>query len=257
MASAKPFFVDIDPETFLISQREIELALVAVPDAYLVGVDIFGLPVSPPPLGRIAVDAAHSFGATVARKKMRYQIPRAYSFSSTKNLITNEGGLIATDDLEITEKCRGIRRWAGRMTEYNAACGLAGLKRLPEILSRKREIAEEYREGLREMGLQVQEIPQGFETTWKDVIVLFDSQQERNTVKIGFEAAGIETRIYFTPVYEYLEPEQYLVGRLPVTRDIFSRSLCLPSWPGAPVKGILKEIKECLGSKCLTKSVIA
>lgn len=223
-------------------------------------VDCFGCPGRYGDINnQLIVDSAHSFGALYNGKKIGQFGHHVYSLSPTKVLVAGEGGLVTTNDENLADEIRSLRNWAGRMTEFNAACALRSLKNLPGVLDEKQEIAAIYRNFAQENGFGIQKIDSQHRSTFKDVAILLDFEHERDYLKKYLEDAGIETKIYFTPIHFNLALHKQW-HRLPQTEDIFSRVLCLPSWPGVDYQYVIKKIEDFIkcqnGRKQKTRSAI-
>ena len=243
MANAMPVFVDID-ESFCLDGGKIAGKVGAI-----CVVDCFGCPADYDQLLAICgkqsipliVDSAHSFGAKYKSNKIGQYGVHCYSFSPTKVIVANEGGLVTCNDSNLAEELISLRRWAGRMTEFNAACALEGLKRLPFTLEKKAEIANGYRTFALDHGFVTQNIPAHCRSTHKDVAIVCNGGQERDALKRHLEAAGIETKVYFLPANRLIMGP-FAQGNLRITEKIYQQSLCLPSWPGADQSYILGKI---------------
>ena len=131
-------------------------------------VHIYGLPVDMGPILslaqerglRIIEDAAEMHGATYrGRPCGSFGDISTFSFYSNKALTTGEGGMVMTDDDILAERCRSLRNlcfkpprrfvheelgWNMRMSNLQAAVGVAQLERLDELVSRKRCIGRLY-----------------------------------------------------------------------------------------------------------------
>lgn len=254
MAGAKPVFADIDRDDLCLDYKKVrELADI---EAEIICVnDCFGCPADYKNLNNFGLtvvsDSASAFGAFYNRRVIGARGIHCFSLSPTKNLTANEGGLITCNDESVANKLRVLRRWAGRMTEFNAACALEGLKYLPETLAKKAEIARGYYRFARKIpywqvqwGIYGAGHVGGRASTWKDTIVVLPSKQERDGLRRHLEAAGIETRVYFTPAQRFLKEGQYYAGDLTVTEDIFLRSLCLPCWVGVDQEYVIQVMQE-------------
>jgi dTDP-4-amino-4,6-dideoxygalactose transaminase len=256
MAGAKPVFADINQKTYCMCPAEVEDLI--SPDSAICTVDCFGLPTDYEAFSELCekynvpfiVDSAHSFGAKYDNAPLGEFWFHCYSFSPTKVLIANEGGLITTNDEAVYAELKNTRRWAGRMTEYNASCALEGLKNIDDVLFEKRKIAQQYRAFAIKNGLAVQDCPVNSASTFKDIAVQLNSRQERDELRAYLEAAGIETRVYFTPATEFLDFDQYEMGGLTHTWRAYHRSLCLPSWPGVDVGKVLATLENFLSRRC-------
>src|SRR3990170_8761971 len=159
MAGGKPVFTDIDPETHNISPAEIEKTVTKKTKA-IVPVDLYGLPAEIKPIREIAAehglavveDAAQAHGATYDGKPAgAFADVACWSLYASKNMTTGEGGVITTNNDEIAETMRLLRthgekaKYASlmlgtnyRMSEVQAAIGLAQLEKLPSFVAKRR-----------------------------------------------------------------------------------------------------------------------
>ena len=170
-AGAMPVFVDIDPKTFQIDPEKIEAKITPRTRAIL-PVHILGLPANMPRIMEIAnkhdlvvvEDACQAWLAEIDHKKMgTFGHAGCFSFQNSKNLPIGEGGAIVSDDEEFMDRCYSYHNYGNpygsmvgavnagtvipgtklRMAEYQAAIGLAELKRLDEQTT-TRNINAEY-----------------------------------------------------------------------------------------------------------------
>ncbi|HAM10930.1 MAG TPA: glutamine--scyllo-inositol aminotransferase [Bacteroidales bacterium] len=157
---AMPVFVDTDPQTFQIDHNKIEAKITPRTRA-IMPVHILGLPADMPKIMTIArkhnllvvEDACQAWLAEIDGKKMgTFGNAGCFSFSNPKNIPIGEGGAIVSDDEEFMDRCYSYHNYGNpygtvigevgsgtllagtklRMTEYQAAIGLAMLKRLEE-----------------------------------------------------------------------------------------------------------------------------
>lgn len=238
MAGAKIKFIDIEKETFCINPD------VGKCDA-IVAVDCFGCPADYQALLRhqkpLIVDSAHSFGSKYHGSKIgRYGI-HCYSFSPTKVVVAPEAGLVTCNDQDLADRLRKIARWAGRLSEIHASCAIKGIQNLSSVFTKKRLIAKRYFQCVAPFGVQMQTIKTKDQSTYKDVALVLQSKKQRNTLKEFLEEAGVETKIYFSPVHllpHFRNDSEW--DMLVNTMTIFDRILCVPSWPGVPQKKIIE-----------------
>src|SRR5205823_4194514 len=133
-----------------------------------VGVEVFGHPGGMPELEQLAQqnelalieDACEGFGGYAGRRAIgSFGRAGVFAFYPNKQITTGEGGMIVTDDDEFAAVCRSLRNqgrdgmsWLAhqrlgynyRMSEINAALGLAQMDRLPDILENRRRVASAY-----------------------------------------------------------------------------------------------------------------
>jgi perosamine synthetase len=166
-AGAKPVLVDADPLTWNMDINQLEAKITKNTKA-IMAVHIYGLPVDMDPLIKIAEkyglkiieDAAEMHGQTYKGKPCgSFGDISTFSFYANKHITTGEGGMILTDDESIADRCRSLRNlcfvpekrfvhyelgFNFRMTNLQAAVGLAQLERLDEFVARKRRMGEKY-----------------------------------------------------------------------------------------------------------------
>jgi dTDP-4-amino-4,6-dideoxygalactose transaminase len=166
---AMPVFVDTDPETFQIDSEKIEARITPRTRA-IVPVHILGLPADMERIMAIAKkhnlivveDACQGWLAEINHKKVgSFGNAGCFSFQNSKNIPIGEGGAIVSDDEEFMDRCYSFHNYGNpygtivgaigsdtiiagtklRMAEYQAAIGLAQMKRLEEQTTKRNENA--------------------------------------------------------------------------------------------------------------------
>ena len=175
-----------------------------------------------------------------------------FSLSPTKVLVAAEGGIIATDDDLLAERCRIGRdygnpgdydcRFIGlnaRMSELHAAMALASFEDLEERLRERTRLADAYRSALGSVpGLSFPIVPAGDRSTYKDLTVLIDPESfggSSSAVGEALRAEGIDSRRYYHPPVHRMRAYRgrgRMVGSLAVTDRAAERVLSLPLWVG-------------------------
>lgn len=162
---ATPVFVDIDFFTFCISPENIELAITPRTKAIL-PVHLYGHPANMDAIMDIArryklhviEDCAQAMGARLnGRHVGTFGDMGCFSLYATKNISAGEGGMITTNNEELTNAIRLIRNhgqtkrykyvrhgWNFRMSELSAAVAIPQINKIDNLLSRRREIARLY-----------------------------------------------------------------------------------------------------------------
>ena len=173
-AGAIPVVVDCDPMTWNMDVNQIEAKITPRTKAIMV-VHIYGLPVDMDPVLALAdhyglqiiEDAAEMHGQTYkGRPCGSFGAMSTFSFYPNKHITTGEGGMIVTDDPVLADRCRSLRNlcfqphkrfvheelgWNFRMTNLQAALGVAQLERLDEFVDRKRHMGQRYSELLADL----------------------------------------------------------------------------------------------------------
>lgn len=266
----KPVFVDVDPETLNMNPSNIEAAITDKTVAIL-PVHVFGNPCDCKRIDAIAArhglkviyDAAHAVGVSMnGRSIFSYGDISATSFHATKLLNTSEGGGIFANDIGIDERLRELRFFGynsakdvvrigtnAKMTEVNAAIGLANLRLMNEIIGdrqRKYGIYKKILSGSTSLGFQ--KIDDSCNCSYFPVI--FKSEDELLKVDAGLKEQNVFARRYFWPsvnTYKRICPD---ARKCMLSEDIANRILCLPlyySLSGEAVEAIAENVIKLVG----------
>lgn len=228
-AGAIPVAIDADPSTWNIDVSRIEASITTRTKALMV-VHIYGLPCDMNPILKIAQrhglkiveDAAEMHGQSYRGKSCgSFGDLSTFSFYPNKHITTGEGGMIVTDSDVLAERCRSLRNlcfipdrrfvheelgWNMRMTNMQAALGVAQLERLSQFIDRKRAMGALYTELLSDVpGLQLplEKTDYAHNIYWVYGLVLDEG--------LGFDAkeamrrlaeAGVGSRPFFWPMNE-------------------------------------------------------
>lgn len=230
-----PVFCDIDPHTWLAD-------LSSLPDnSYdtVLAVDTFGNQANVKTSKPIIYDAAHGFDV----KELGHRgLAEVISFSFTKVVSAAEGGMILTNDDNLAETARELRRLSCRMEEINAIIALRSLKNYKKNQKAKLETIERYLAAL-DFSYAVQRVP--ISTNHSVFAILLDTQRERDAIAYALTNAAVEFKTYYEP----------LVTGLKHTDSVYSRMIALPVHPhmasqqGKICKVINKAVKLSLQSK--------
>ena len=261
-AGVTPVLVDADPLTWNMDINQVSAKITSRTRAIMI-VHIYGLPVDMDPLLELArkhnlkiiEDAAEMHGQTYKGKPCgSFGDISTFSFYPNKHITTGEGGMLVCDDPGLAERCRSLRNlcfqtkkrfvheelgWNYRMTNMQAALGLAQLERLDEFINIKRKMGLKYTELLAENDcLELMPVKTGYADNiyWVFGMVL------KNTVLYDAEEAmrllgerGIGTRPFFWPMHE--QPVFRRLGLFtgehhPVAERIARRGFYVPSGLG-------------------------
>lgn len=254
----RPVFADVDPKTLTLSPAAAERAL-GVRTSAILATHTFGTPCDVAGLSHLArqsglrlfFDAAHAFGSRHPSGRVgRFGDAEVFSLSPTKVLVAGEGGLIATDDDLLAERCRMGRDYANpgdydarfvglnaRMSEFHAAVALRSLEGLEARVARRNELAAAYREALAGVpGLSFPLVPEGCVSTYKDFTVLVEAEafgMDARALGEALRAEGVETRRYYTPpvhLQRAYRGQGSVNGGLEATEAAAARVLTLPMW---------------------------
>lgn len=281
-AGAVPVLVDSDPVTWGMDPAQIVSRIGPRTRAIMV-VHIYGHPVDMDPILKIAEqhnlivleDAAEAHGAEYLsahngtrawRRCGSFGTVSIFSFYANKIISTGEGGMLLTDDEELAERARRLRNLAFqpkqrflhedlgfnfRMTNMQAAVGVAQLESIAHGLDHKRWMASRYSQLLTDlMGLQLPyEQPWAHSVYWMYGVVLKD-QVSVSAQEVGARLAdlGIETRPFFLGMHE--QPVFRRMGLFcdedfPVAEMLARRGLYLPSGLSL-TEGQVESVSEAL-----------
>jgi dTDP-4-amino-4,6-dideoxygalactose transaminase len=256
----RPLFADVRPDDLLLDPSAVERSA-GVRTSAILATHTYGAPCDVEALGEVArrngirlfFDAAHAFGSRRGGAMVgAFGDAEVFSLSPTKLLIAGEGGIIATNDDTLADRCRFGRdygnpgdydtRFVGlnaRMSELHAATALASFEDLEERIEERNQLAERYRKLLGELpGIGFPVVAEGDRSTYKDLTILVDADElgmGAAELAQALDAEGIQTRRYYAPpvhrqrAYRAFGPSN---GSLPVTDAAAARVLTLPLWVG-------------------------
>jgi perosamine synthetase len=206
-------------------------------------------------------DCAEAFGTIYKGRHVgTFGDISTFSFFGNKTITTGEGGMVVSPDKTLIERARHLKGqglaahreyWHDvvgynyRMTNIQAAIGLAQLERSEEFVERKRAIATLYGELLKNTPVEIhREAPETRHSYWM-ISVLVERAELRDPLREHLAKAGIETRPLFYPVHT-MPMHSRNFRRHPVAEDLAWRGINLPSWPGlknSEIERICHEIK--------------
>jgi len=254
-----PVLVDSDPRTWNMNPELIEVKITPRTKAIMV-VHTYGLPCEMNHIEALAQkhnlliieDAAEMHGQTYRGKPCgSFGAISTFSFYANKHITTGEGGMIMTDDDALAERCRSLRNlcfqparrfvheemgWNFRMTNIQAALGVAQLERLDQIVAKKRRIGALYNEllaGVEGLELPVPRNDSAENIYWVYAMVLSEAIPfDANEVMERLKKHGIGTRPFFWGMHEqpmFQRQGMFKGEHYPVTERIARRGFYLPS----------------------------
>jgi perosamine synthetase len=276
-SGATPVLVDADPKTWNMDVSQIEDKITTRTKA-IMAVHIYGLPVDMDKVLKIVKkhklkiieDAAEAHGLEYKGKKCgSFGDTSTLSFYSNKHVTTGEGGMILTDDASLAKKLESLRNlcfkpekrfvhdelgWNYRMSNLQAAVGVAQLERIDEFIIKKREMGKTYSEllsGIDEIDLPPSKTDYADNIYWVYGIVLkdnvpFNAQAAMKKLK----EKGIGSRPFFYPMHK--QPVFKKMGLFsnechPVSERIAERGFYIPSGlslKAEQLKIVVNQIKE-------------
>ncbi|WP_417432237.1 DegT/DnrJ/EryC1/StrS family aminotransferase [Kiloniella sp.] len=254
-AGAKPVLVDCEPGKFTFSVDDAVKKITTKTKA-IMPVDPFGQPANMKAIcclaeeyGLVVIeDAACAVGAEGDGKRSgAWPGVGCFSFHPRKVITTGEGGMITTDDAGIAERARRLRSHGGnpgvtgmtfvkngynyRMSEIQAALGLAQMKKLDFMLEKRRHISAAYSKQLSEIGgVSFPLDSEGRMGTFQSYVVLLDDDVDRDELVVRLRGEGIETTLgtYAMHAQAAFSRFGYIVGDLPNSLRAQNQSLSLP-----------------------------
>jgi perosamine synthetase len=272
---ARPVLVDSERKTWNMDIAQVEARITDRTKAIVV-VHTYGHPVDMDAVLEIArrhnlyvvEDAAEAHGATYKGRLVgSLGDAAAFSFYANKIITTGEGGMVTTNDPELAETVRTLRdhafskerhfwhKYMGysfRMTNLQAAIGLAQTEQMDDFVTRRRENASQYTSLLQDvpgLTLPVEE-PWAENVFWMYGMVVGDAfGLTRDELRRCLAEDGIETRTFFIPMH--LQPvyyANYRGERYPVAEDLCRRGLYLPSASSLTrqeIEFVVQGVKAC------------
>jgi perosamine synthetase len=250
---ASPVFAESDRSHWCLDPEDVARRITPRTRA-VIAVDIYGHPADMDALAGLSAehdlvlveDAAEALGATY-RDRPAGGLGRlgVLSFYGNKLITTGEGGAVLTDDPALADRARFLRDQAMdrerrywhaelgfnyRITNMQAALGVAQLERLDELLARKRAIAAAYRAGLEDVpGVSLQEEADWARSSWWMTTLRIDGSGgvDRDALAARLRADGVDSRPAFVPLH--LLPHLRRPVSLPVAEAVGGEGLSLPS----------------------------
>ncbi|MHC4457283.1 MAG: DegT/DnrJ/EryC1/StrS family aminotransferase [Planctomycetota bacterium] len=259
MVGAKPVFVDIDPISLNIDPGKIESKITKKTKA-IMPVEVFGNPSGFDKICKIAdkhnltviEDSCEALGSALNKRKAgTFGTMSVFAFYPNKQITTGEGGMILTDNDDLADMCVSLRNqgrgkgggWLSherlgynfRLSDINAALGLAQLSRIDQIKAKRKQVAKWYQEMLAgDDRLIVPTEPLGCDISWFVFVVRLADRftlQQRNSTLEAMREQGIQVKNYFPPVL--LQPFMaqrfaYKQDDFPVTESVCKSTISLP-----------------------------
>jgi perosamine synthetase len=268
---ATPVFVDSLPDTWQMDPEDVRRRITPRTKA-IMAVHLYGHPCDMAALRSIAnehrvflvEDCAEALGSKYQGQHVgTFGDISTFSFYGNKTITTGEGGMIVTNDKTLYErvlhlKSQGLAKYRQywhdivgynyRMTNICAAIGLAQLEQVDTVLTRKRQLADTYKELLKDTVYKVHpEVGDVFHSYWM-VSILVPQVEHRDPVREHLAQAKIETRPVFYPVHTMpMYSQKYQLHK--VAEDIGWCGINLPSYPGLTeeqVEYICKTLISCM-----------
>ena len=281
---AKPVFVDSDPITWNMNVDEIEGKITSKTKAIMV-VHIYGLPVEMDKVLELAKkynllvieDAAEMHGQTYKDKPCgSFGDISTFSFYPNKHITCGEGGMVTTNDAKLAARAQSLRNlcfipekryvheeigYNFRMTNMQAAIGLAQLERIEETVVKKRHIGKLYTRllgNIEEIQLPLAKTDYAENIYWVYGVILKDGLKvDADYIMQKLAEKGIGTRGFFWCMHEqpvFNKQGLYLDEHYPNAEKLARKGFYLPSgitltdeqiiYVGENLKEIIEDIKN-------------
>ena len=268
-ANATPVIVDVEESSWCINPEEIEKAITPKTKA-IIPVHLYGQVCDMDSIMHIAKkydlkiieDCAEAHGATYKDKKVgSFGDVGCFSFYGNKVITTGEGGMCTMNSALLDERMRifrdhGMSRtikyqhdvvgFNYRMTNLQAAIGLAQLERIGNILLNRRKYERGYREVMRDKNVVFQEdLLHRKRITWL-VSILLDRNVDRDKYIKNLKSNGVDARPFFCALSSMNIYKKYCHVETPVTNDISRQGVNFPTYENLQsaekIKNILNSI---------------
>ena len=282
-----PVLVDSDPQTWCMDAHQVEAKITPRTRA-IMPVHMYGHPVDMDPLLALAQkndlfiieDAAEAHGAEylsgragsdpIWRRCGGLGHVSAFSFYANKLITTGEGGMVMTSNSELADRARSLRNlcfrperrfyhtelgFNFRMTNLQAALGLAQVERINQIVNHKRWMGKAYSEQL--SGIPRLQLPA--EETWAKNIywmfgVVLKDEHDLNALELADQLTktGVQTRPFFLGMHEQpalLERNLFKDEHYPIAEHLARKGLYLPSGMAlseAQLNSVCEKVREVL-----------
>lgn len=221
---AKPVLVDVDPDSFCIDLDSMENAITSKTKA-IIPVHMYGHPANMEKIMKIAAehdlrileDAAPAIGANINGKKVgSFGDMAAFSFQGAKMVVTGEGGMLVTDNKEYYQRANKIQDqgrnpdktfWIDelglkyKMSNIQAALGLAQLERVEMLIEKKRKINDWYQKELMDVpGIKVSAQSDYCSSIHWMTSIIVDETIDRDNIIKELKKRNIDSRPFFYPM---------------------------------------------------------
>jgi perosamine synthetase len=251
---ATPVFADSDPNTWCVSPESVA-RLITSRTRGIVAVHLYGHPADMAPLLRLAdehglwvvEDCAEAQGAAYnGRPVGSFGAAGMFSFFGNKIITTGEGGMVVTDDDALAERYRLLRGqgmdplrrywhpvigYNYRMTNVQAAIGLAQMERIDQLVGNRKRVAGWYRERLAGMAnLTLPGAAADVDNVFWLYSVLVREASLRDSLMTELAENEVETRPFFHPIHTFPMYRHCRTDRgCPVACDLSARGINLPT----------------------------
>ncbi len=271
---AKPIFVDSKRDSWQVDPEDIKAKITPKTKALMV-VHLYGHPCDMDAIMKIAKehnlfvieDCAEAIGSEYKGKKVgSFGDVSCFSFFGNKTITCGEGGMVLTNSdylygRLVHFKGQGLAKYREywhdtmgynyRMTNIQAAIGLAQFEQIDKFIEKKQKLAQWYKTKLKNLPIKFHDAIGNVKHTYWMCSILVASEEEREALRNYLKEQGIETRPTFYPIHTMpIYAQKY--ERHEVAEDIALRGINLPSYPALEEKDIdyiCEKLEEFYGAK--------
>jgi len=272
---ARPIFADVDPATWTLNPQDVARKLSPRTKA-IMPVHLYGHPVDMDPILDLAKahnlyvveDAAEAHGAEYKGRRVgTLGDIGVFSFYGNKIITTGEGGMIVTNNGDIASRSRLLkgqgmdpehRYWFPiigynyRMTNMQAAIGLAQLERIEWFIERRREVAGWYDAALKSLPVQKPVEADWAKNSYWLYSICVNEEIDRDLLMTHLLERGVETRPFFYPMHKMPPYRDAPQEATPVATRLAAQGLSLPSSANLTkedVAYIARVLEECMAKQ--------
>lgn len=287
LQGGKPIFADVAPDTLLINSDEVE-KLISDKTKAVIAVDYAGHPCDYESLKEIkfkyglplVADSCHALGAEYKGKKIGSLADLTiFSFHPVKHIATGEGGMITTNDEELAGRMHLFRNhgintdshhrekigswfyemfdvgYNYRITDMQCAMGISQMKKLPDFLAQRREIAKIYDQAFATLeGITSLAVRDDLLHAYHLYVIRLN-KGHRDQVFKALRQRGIGVNVHYIPVHLHPFYKNNLntdLGDCPVAEAAYDQILSIPIFPGMTnqdIERVITMVDEVVGTK--------
>jgi len=264
-----PVFVDIDPEYLTIDENKIEASITDKTTAIL-ATHVFGNPCNIEAINSIAekynlrviYDAAHCFGVKYNdRSIFEFGDVSTCSFHATKLFHTGEGGAMFANDIDLRNKLFYSHNFGhngslafhglginGKISELQAALGLAVFPYIDKIIDERKKIVEFYNSNIDFSKVSSLKIRKNTRWNYSYYPIVFETEKDLLRIQKILNDNNIFPRRYFYPSLNTID---YMKGiEMPISESIALRIMCLPLYADLKLEELEKIVSFITHSEC-------
>jgi dTDP-4-amino-4,6-dideoxygalactose transaminase len=266
-AGLQPVFCDVDPATYNIDAAKIE-QLITPNTSAIVAVHVFGTPCDVVAIEEIAkkhnlkviYDAAHAFGVEINGVGIgNFGDISMFSLHATKVFHSIEGGLLTFKEEALAPRLKSLKNFGitspesvdyvgtnAKMNEFQAAMGLCNLETVRNDIQMRKDVYEEYVEGLKEITtVQLLQQKSDVKANYSYFPIVLPSQEIRDRLFEVLKGYNVFARKYFYPLCNDFSCYHTSSKETPIAKGISDCILCLPMYADLEIEHV-KQITDII-----------